>query len=193
MPLDLNIATESALEALRQHDRALTANNVVPTVDKGSSSLSTPFQANLQAAQNVGFIGVSDRWILTLKPAPGGGVLLSMRDINSRRALEIVREVSTDSELLQLIESWYEKISWWRSRLSLWRLRAGQRYRILQDFTDYYNTSFEAGTLMTFVEMNFVPYHGGYTVKFAEQNVYLQETENAEFIDNFDGYFDEIS
>lgn len=42
--------------------------------------------------------------------------------------------------------------------------------------------------MLTFLEVNFLPYHGGYTVVFKEKNLYLQEQENAEMLDALGNY-----
>jgi hypothetical protein len=40
-----------------------------------------------------------------------------------------------------------------------------------------------------FVDIHFLPYHGGYTIVFKERNLYLQEQENVNILDSFGDYF----
>ena len=95
MRLDLKSATETALETLHRHYRA--------ALPAGGSSapLMNPFKSNINVALNIGSIGVHDRWILTLKPMPGGAVKASMHDIDSLRDQEIAQEVHTASEMVK--------------------------------------------------------------------------------------------
>jgi hypothetical protein len=67
-------------------------------------------------------------------------------------------------------------------------LEKSVRYRVRQDFTDYYHNRFLQGEILTFVEYHFLPYHGGYTVVFQERNLYLQEQENANILDDLADY-----
>jgi hypothetical protein len=62
-------------------------------------------------------------------------------------------------------------------------LEKSVRYRVCQDFRDYHQNHFTQGEVLTFVEVHFLPYHGGYTVIFQERNLYLQEEANANILD----------
>jgi len=75
-----------------------------------------------------------------------------------------------------------------RTPNSIHQLKKAARYRVSQDFTDFYRNQFLQGELLTFVELHFLPYHGGYTVVFQERNLYLQEQENADIIDCLSDY-----
>jgi hypothetical protein len=72
-------------------------------------------------------------------------------------------------------------------------LEANKTYQVLKDFTDFYGTLIKAGTKLIFLNQNFVPYHGGYTLQFVEMTIYLQEEQNAAILSDFDLYFEEIS
>ena len=63
------------------------------------------------------------------------------------------------------------------------------RYRVVKSFTDYYNNSFKQGDILRYRERHFLPYHGGHTIIFEEQTLYLQEKINAEILENFSQYF----
>lgn len=62
-----------------------------------------------------------------------------------------------------------------------------------QNLDDYHNGHFAEGTVLTFENVNFVPYHGGYTVCFAERKLYLQEYENAGILQSMWDYFEPAS
>jgi hypothetical protein len=75
-----------------------------------------------------------------------------------------------------------------RSPTDLSQLRKTSRYRVIRDFVDFYNNPFRQGEILTFVEVHFLPYDGGYTVVFKERNLYLQEQENAAILDALGDY-----
>jgi len=68
----------------------------------------------------------------------------------------------------------------WRARVApgtvvLHALRANAVYEVLQDFTDHHGHAFSVGARLTFVQRQFLPYHGGHTLCFREATIYLQE------------------
>lgn len=71
-------------------------------------------------------------------------------------------------------------------------LKKSARYRVRRSFTDFYNNEFREGEALTFVELHFLPYHGGFTVVFKEKNLYLQEDENASILNSFNAYFQQL-
>jgi hypothetical protein len=71
-------------------------------------------------------------------------------------------------------------------------LQPNHHYQVLQDFTDFYGTLITTGTKLTFLSQSFVPYHGGFTLQFAEMAIYLQEDDHAAILSDFDLYFEEI-
>lgn len=137
------------------------------------------------------WLGVYDRWIVTLIEPASSVIRLSMRDSLDRRAEQLTVDVRTEAELRDAIEAWFNKIEWWRTRLSINRLQPQHRYRVIQSFRDYYGGTFEAGAILTFVEQHFIPYHGGMTIVFKETKMYLQDEENAQLIADFDVYVEE--
>jgi len=66
-------------------------------------------------------------------------------------------------------------------------LRRNAVYEVVRDFTDHYGTNFAAGTRLTFVQRNYLPYHGGHTLQFREAAVYLQDDDDT--CRNFAQYF----
>lgn len=79
------------------------------------------------------------------------------------------------------------------SLIDLSQLRKTSRYRITRDFVDFYNNPFRQGEILTFMELHFLPYHGGYTVVFKERNLYLQEQENADILDALGDYLSPVA
>ena len=75
-----------------------------------------------------------------------------------------------------------------KSPTNIHELKKTARYRVTRDFVDFYNTPFRHGEILTFMEVNFLPYHGGYTVVFKEKNLYLQEQENADILEALGHY-----
>lgn len=80
----------------------------------------------------------------------------------------------------------------WRARVApgtvvLHALRANAVYEVAEGFTDNHGQAFATGTRLTFVQRQFLPYHGGHTLCFREATIYLQEDE--EVCRAFDRYF----
>ena len=79
--------------------------------------------------------------------------------------------------------------------LSVYRLQPGKRYVIVQRFTDHYQSVFEPGMRLTFLERHFLPYEGGHTLQFEEATVYLSENvpDEGAILSAFGRYFEEAS
>lgn len=75
---------------------------------------------------------------------------------------------------------------------TVYDLIPGRRYRVLRDFLDYYQGAFTAGQILTFRHRNFLPYHGGHTIEFEEQNIYLQEDANADVLQDLESYLEPL-
>jgi hypothetical protein len=80
----------------------------------------------------------------------------------------------------------------WRARVVpgaavLHALRANAVYEVLQDFTDNNGHAYSVGTRLTFVQRQFLPYHGGHTLCFRDATIYLQE--DSEVCRAFERYF----
>ena len=80
----------------------------------------------------------------------------------------------------------------WRARIApgtvvLHALRANAVYEVIQGFTDHNGRTFAAGTRLTFVQRQFLPYHGGHTLCFREATIYLHE--DSEVCRAFEHYF----
>jgi hypothetical protein len=67
------------------------------------------------------------------------------------------------------------------------------QYQVVKSFTDYYGNLFKQGDILRFRERHFLPYHGGHTIIFEEQSLYLQEKVNAEILDNFSAYIIKVA
>jgi len=61
-------------------------------------------------------------------------------------------------------------------------LKPGCLYRVRRDFTDFYGGHFVEGAILTFQKCDYLPYHGGNTIQFAEQTLYLQDETNADIL-----------
>ena len=72
--------------------------------------------------------------------------------------------------------------------MDIHQLTKGAKYRVQQDFVDFYGNQFVQGEILTFLEYQFVPYHGGYTIVFQEKKPYLQEEQNVQILDALDDY-----
>lgn len=72
--------------------------------------------------------------------------------------------------------------------LSIYTLEEGVVYTVTKPFTDYYQNHFPLDTKLTYVGRGFLPYDGGHTLFFKEQNIYLQEDDDAALIDSFHEY-----
>jgi hypothetical protein len=69
--------------------------------------------------------------------------------------------------------------------LDIYTLEEGVVYTVTKPFTDYYQNHFPLDKKLTYVGRAFLPYHGGHTLFFKEQNIYLQEDDDKAFIDSF--------
>jgi len=67
------------------------------------------------------------------------------------------------------------------------------QYQVVKSFIDYYDNSFKQGDILRFRERHFLPYHGGHTIIFDEQSLYLQEEINKEILDNFSAYIIKVT
>jgi hypothetical protein len=65
---------------------------------------------------------------------------------------------------------------------SIYDLRKGVRYLVTRSFVDHYGGKFEAGECLTFLSHDYLPYHGGHTVKFIEKTLYLQDEADGEIV-----------
>jgi hypothetical protein len=76
---------------------------------------------------------------------------------------------------------------------TVYELKQGRRYRVRKDFADYYQGHFAEGTILTFQKRDYLPYHGGHTIQFSEQTLYLQDDENADILQDLWTYLEAIS
>jgi hypothetical protein len=66
--------------------------------------------------------------------------------------------------------------------LTIYTLAEGVIYMVTKPFTDYHRNNFSPGDKLTYAGRAFLPYDGGHTLIFKEQNIYLQEDEDAALI-----------
>jgi len=70
------------------------------------------------------------------------------------------------------------------------RLRTGDVVRTVRPFRDYDGREHPTLRRLTFQSVQFLPYHGGYTLTFTEDVIRLQEDEQVEILDRFEEYFE---
>ena len=73
---------------------------------------------------------------------------------------------------------------------TVYDLQEGCRYRVRKDFTDYYGSRFAEGEILTYQKREFLPYHGGHTIHFGPQTLYLQEEQNADILEDLWTYLE---
>jgi hypothetical protein len=72
--------------------------------------------------------------------------------------------------------------------LTIHTLEEGVVYVVTKPFTDYYRSDFTPGAKLTYVGRAYLPYHGGHTLFFKEQNIYFQEDTDEALLDSFHEY-----
>ena len=75
---------------------------------------------------------------------------------------------------------------------TIYGLEAGNRYQVINSFTDFYGNEFEKGEELHFQTRHFLPYDGGHTIIFENRRLYLQEDKNKDILDNFSKYIIKI-
>jgi hypothetical protein len=75
---------------------------------------------------------------------------------------------------------------------TIYGLEAGNRYQVINSFTDFYGNEFEKGEELHFQTRHFLPYDGGHTIIFENRRLYLQEDKNKDILDNFSRYIIKI-
>src|SRR5712692_4938865 len=63
--------------------------------------------------------------------------------------------------------------------LGLWDMFPGMAVRVAQTFRDHDGQEVRAGEILRFVSIDYMAYHGGYTIDFAEKQVRLCELVSA--------------
>ena len=63
-------------------------------------------------------------------------------------------------------------------------LVVGETYVVVQPFRDDRGVLVQAGDRQTFEGYSFLPYHGGFTVRFRQETLYLQEDRQAEVVEH---------
>ena len=119
------------------------------------------------------YIGASDRWVLRVRAnAAGTGVVMSALDPSTCQWRD--REVRS---LADLQASFVTLLQWVRTalaQLTVHRLEKGRRYRIAQAFRDIQGNHFAAGQELMFEALDVLPHDDGYTLRFAERNMWLR-------------------
>jgi hypothetical protein len=75
---------------------------------------------------------------------------------------------------------------------TIYGLEEGNRYQVINSFTDFYGNEFEKGEELHFQTRHFLPYDGGHTIIFENRRLYLQEDNNKDILDNFSKYIIKI-
>ena len=75
---------------------------------------------------------------------------------------------------------------------TIYGLEEGNRYQVINSFTDFYGNEFEKGEELHFQTRHFLPYDGGHTIIFENRRLYLQEYKNKAILDNFSKYIIKI-
>lgn len=63
-------------------------------------------------------------------------------------------------------------------------LVVGETYVVVQPFRDFRGTLVQAGDLQTYEGYSFLPYDGGFTVRFRQETLFLQEDAQAEVVEH---------
>lgn len=188
--MTLKSVCDLALKALERHS---SPPDKIRSASRPPEQLHwSAYRATIYDASKMGTIGTYDSAIVIIHEA-AGKLKVSMRDIGQNRNQQLSREIQSETEIVSLIDIWYEKIEWWRSRLTMWRLQANHHYVIIQDFTDAYGNTLKAGTHLTFTTQTSLPYQGGYTLQFEDTKIYLQDTVSAAILSDFDLFFEEVT
>ena len=171
----LDLATERVLQVLQQGE---------------PPDLLYPLRSSVSKSLQKNWVGVYDRYFITLTEPEPGVIHLWMNDSEERRQQRLTLEVRSEAELVTKIEAWRSPVYWWARRLlSVHRLREGKTYRILQTFTDFYGSEFEAGRDLIFTGRSFSPYNDGNTLFFADATIYLHEEAQSQILWDFDLHF----
>ena len=64
------------------------------------------------------------------------------------------------------------------------RLEKAAQGQVCQTFKDFYHSLFKEREKLTFVQVHFLPDHGGHTIVFKERNLDLQEEENTNILNS---------
>jgi len=64
----------------------------------------------------------------------------------------------------------------------------GRDYPVMKSVDDHYGNRFEQGQRLRFKQRHYLPYHGGHTIGFDQQTLYLQDDHNSEILDHFSEY-----
>jgi hypothetical protein len=130
-----------------------------------------------QAIPNSGMINILSLGVFFISYVWAFLLILKWRDERSRNTNTIKTNAAHSSALVQQnLEG------------TIYGLTAESQYQVVKSFTDYYGNSFKQGDVLRFRERHFLPYHGGHTIIFDEQSLYLQEEINKEILENFSEY-----
>jgi len=75
---------------------------------------------------------------------------------------------------------------------TVYDLQQGYAYRVRMDFSDFYGGHFSEGAILIFQKRDYLPYHGGHTIHFAEQTLYLQDDANADILQDLWTYLEAV-
>lgn len=75
-------------------------------------------------------------------------------------------------------------------KAGVYGLHPGETYRVIREIRDYHGGIFPVGTELTFVQRNYLPYHGGHTVVFRPRPMYLQDETDADVLNDLESYLE---
>jgi len=64
------------------------------------------------------------------------------------------------------------------------RLEKAAQDQVCQTFKDFYHNLFNEREKLAFIQVHFLPDHGGHTIVFKERNLDLQEEENTNILNS---------
>jgi len=77
--------------------------------------------------------------------------------------------------------------------VNIWDLQRGAAIRVVKKFRDCRGMEFAEGTILHFKSRDYLPYHGGHTVYFQEETMYLCDLDDTSVVvENRDGEYFEL-
>jgi hypothetical protein len=115
-------------------------------------------------------IGASDRWVVRVR-LKGQGVVLSVLDPSNYEWRD--RDVRSLADVQASIDALVKYARVALTHLTVHRLEKYRRYRVARSFRDHTGNEFVAGKELVFEGLDYLPHDDGYTLRFAEGNMWL--------------------
>ena len=71
-------------------------------------------------------------------------------------------------------------------------LVVGETYVVVRPFRDFHGTLVQVGDRQTFEGYSFLPYDGGFTVRFRQETLYLQQEDQAEVVEHAERFLQPV-